>query len=411
MSAPVKAAPIPLPLGKFGGHIGVARQLLEWTQQGRAWYRERTRWTVSVTSTDRLYDAAHSWFLESEMGGPPKALSARLRYGSYGKGQLISSGDQEAASVELYYDVKVRRTVRIDGHEVQVSIEKPGTVGPGTGDDSWGRMVIPDALVFSAQSHEGQQAVVAMLRELGTRQDRRRPALHLLNSWGEWTRRDDLPERSLDSVVLAQGQMERLRDDLQRFLDDEPDYVRRGIPWHRGILLHGPAGTGKTSAVRALAAHFGLDLWYAPLGDLTKDAKLLNLIAAVGPRSILLLEDVDIFHAARERDDEQSGLSMAGLLNALDGVATPHGMITVLTTNDLSVIDESLLRPGRVDLIELVGHPEPDQIERLWAGFFELDRSIAAGVGERFKGSAAEAAEVCKRHMHDPMAALDALGW
>lgn len=201
--------------------------------------------------------------------------------------------------------------------------------------------------------------------------------------------------------------MERIRDDMASFLTAETEYVRRGLPWHRGYLLHGPPGTGKTSIVRALAAHFGLDLWYAPLGDLTKDTSLLSLINDVGPRSILLLEDVDVFHATRARDDEPGGISMAGLLNALDGVATPHGLISFLTTNDVSVIDDALLRPGRVDLREEIGLPDGEQLARLWASFYETHPVTADLI--RFKGTTAAALELFKQHAGDPAAAYAAL--
>jgi len=69
-----------------------------------------------------------------------------------------------------------------------------------------------------------------------------------------------------------------------------------------------------------------------------------------------LLEDVDVFHSATERDDEGSGVTLSGLLNALDGIATPRGLLTVTTTNDPSALDVAVIRPGRVDLSEQFGY-------------------------------------------------------
>jgi hypothetical protein len=380
----------------------------------RRWYQDRTRWTVTVTSTDLLYDVAHRWFTDGNATlEPPRALSARYRRGrnydrfpglghSYGNGK-----SDEQIDVELYYDEQREREVTIDGHKVMVSMTKPELGGSDNGGGF--RPLAPEVLSFHARSRAGQQVVIDMLRNLAQKRERRRPALHLMNTYGDWERRDDLPERTLDSVVLAEGQMERIRDDIQRFMDAEPEYNRRGVPWHRGYLFHGPPGTGKTSVVRALAAHFGFDLWYAPLGDLQKDNSLLNLISQVGPRSILLLEDVDVFHATRSRQDDSSGVSMAGLLNALDGVATPHGLISVMTTNDLSVIDEAVMRPGRIDLCEEIGLPDAGQIVRLFEQWYGVTVAESLIKAVTFKGSTAEATELFKRNMNDAEGAWKAL--
>jgi chaperone BCS1 len=174
-------------------------------------------------------------------------------------------------------------------------------------------------------------------------------------------------------------------------------------------MLHGPPGTGKTSIARALAAHFQLDLWYAPLGDLDKDTKLLGLINRVRPGSILLLEDIDVFHATRSREEDVNSVSMAGLLNALDGVATPHGLITIMTTNDISIIDDAILRAGRVDLREEVGLPDKDQIARMYNYWYNTKLTPAKIARIKWDGSTAELTEVFKQNLNDENAALRVL--
>lgn len=404
-----------------GKHSGVYNALLTGQQvlanyrEGVVWWQEKTRWTVTIRSNDRLYDMAHHWFAEAAvMDSPPRALSARLTRSRGGTDleDVLSSRGRRAAhestvDVEMYWDERRERTVDIGGHRVTVSLLKAESGGGGN-DGSY-RPAEPDILQFHARSRDGQMAVKDLLLNLAQKQERRKPALYLMSSWGDWNRRDDLPPRPIDSVVLAAGQMERLQADLQRFLDAEQDYVRRGTPYHRGYLLYGPPGTGKTSVVRGLAAHLGLDLWYASLGDLGKDSSLISLVNQVGPRSILLLEDIDVFHATRTRNDEGEGMSMAGLLNALDGVATPHGLITFLTTNDESVLDEALLRPGRVDLREHVGLPDSEQITRLYLQWYGVPMPAADAARLAFTGSTAEVSEIFKRNMDDPVGALTEL--
>lgn len=397
------------------GHISAVQEIVQTATKAREWYRQRTQWSVTVSSADRLFDVAHAWFTDAAtaQATPPRALEARYDRKPANRDGLTYGGDDSSRGkqpIAFYYDEAQERTVNIGGHEVRVSLHKPGdepTKGNGEAAViSSGSMFKPDVLTFYARSKEGQDAVIKLLKSLAVATDEQKPCLRMLNSWGSWSRRDDLPERPLSSVILRKGQSERIRQDLQGFLDAEGDYVARGIPWHRGYLLHGEPGTGKTSIVKAVAADLGLDLWYAPLGDLNKDTSLLNLISEVKPRSILLLEDVDVFHAAREREDSSGKASMAALLNALDGVATPHGMISFLTTNELGVIDPALLRPGRIDLIEEITLPDEDQVRRLFESFYGVP--FEGTLPDKLATTAAYM-EMFKRNMHNPELAAQTL--
>jgi hypothetical protein len=396
---------------KSSGLISQATEVINLVNKGRSWYNDHIRWTVSISQGDRLYDVAHRWFTDDFSDRqPPRALSAR--YGRKRKHVEDEDGytrwvvDKDAPPIALYYDERGERSINIDGHRITVTLKKhdgdpepSGTYRPPQ----------PETIYFYARSHEGQVAVLKLLEQLACDQEKRKPALHLLDSWGDWSKRDDLPERPLQSVILKSGQMERLRDDMQNFLNQEAEYVRRGIPYHRGYMLYGPPGTGKTSIARALAAHFQLDLWYAPLGDLDKDTKLLGLINRVRPGSILLLEDIDVFNATHSREEEAGSVSMAGLLNALDGVATPHGLITIMTTNDISVIDDAILRAGRVDLKEFVGLPDTEQIGRMYNYWYNVQLPEADASYINWGGSTADLTEVFKRNLNDPQGALEEL--
>lgn len=382
--------------------VSEIREAVEAVRNVHRWWLGRTSFTLRIPADDALYPDAHAWILTLL---PPEKRRDLMVRSTISRGSEVSDSDSqpEVERLILTSTDSTEQHVIVDGYQIGVYVNRPEV-----SDKS--HYLDPDVLVLTARNREGQQAVVRRLTAL--LEDRllsaRRPVMRLLNtSWGSWNRRGDLPPRPVESVVLAEGQMERIMGDLEAFLADETTYNARAIPWHRGYLLHGPPGTGKTSIAKAMASAYGLDLWYAPLGDVKDDSNLLNLLSQVHPRSMLLLEDVDVFAATQERKaDTSAHLSLSGLLNALDGVATPHGLITVMTTNAPGVLDSALLRPGRIDMVEEILPPDDEQVDRMFRVFYGERPYAKVKAGGR---NAAEITEVFKRNMRDPNGAVRSL--
>jgi hypothetical protein len=393
-----------LALERTSGLYAVATGVVEVGKVLRGRWREAHSYAITITSEDAMYQDVHDWLLDNVPVENQHKLAAHSSVNrSRSDADTIQDELTRTAQLYLTYDSRHEQTIVIDGHKVKVSLERV------TDADARRYRTDPDKIIFTAASLEGQQSVRRRLEAILTdrRQTKKRPVLWMLSHWGSWQKRSDLPLRTIESVVLREGQMEGLVDDLDEFLSRESDYVRRGIPWHRGYLLQGPPGTGKTSIAKALANHFGLDLWYAPLGDIDKDTNLLSLLAEVHPRSMLLLEDVDIYHAATSREAETGQLSLSGLLNALDGVSTPHGLITVLTSNEPKVLDDALVRPGRIDRIEDVDYVTQEQAKRLFEYFYGRRPAWKWSVGAQ--ASTADLVEVFKNHLDDPVEAERAM--
>lgn len=378
----------------------------------KAWQSERA-YTVSVTENDDIYADVQEWLLDRIPPDQRRGLLAATKRGghsrSYNSGECepeSSSTRRVARSVFLAYDGAKTQTVSIDGHNVTVAITKREY---GNQDSHmWGE---PARITFTAEDLPGREAAVQFLQQVADAYEKRRKgaSLYVATKWGDWQRANDFPARPIGSVVLAGTQREDLISDLQRFIQDEEVYTRLGLPWHRGYLFHGPAGSGKTSIAKALAGYLGLDMYYMPLGDLASDTDLARLITNLEPRSVLLLEDIDIAHAAKTRDDKDKGVSLSGLLQALDGVLTPWGLVTIMTSNNPEALDDALVRVGRVDRTVLIDYLDDDQLHRLLATIVGDVSPDGLPSVEGAKITPAEVIELAKPHLRDPSAALDAV--
>lgn len=202
--------------------------------------------------------------------------------------------------------------------------------------------------------------------------------------------------RLLDSVILKPGEKEHLVRDLDRFRGSRARYRQLGVPYHRGYLFHGPPGTGKTSLVSALAAHFGMSIYVVNLTEFN-DRTLTTAMNDVAENSMILFEDIDCMRAGSRREDrgrskeevpardnkksetlDRLGVTLSGLLNVLDGVHAPDNVIYVMTTNQIEALDPALLRPGRIDYRLFMGHAAESQRLELYRRFFPETTEVDA---------------------------------
>jgi mitochondrial chaperone BCS1 len=217
-----------------------------------------------------------------------------------------------------------------------------------------------------------------------------------------WDYVEGYSPRVLDSVVLGPGEKEHLLQDVAQFRRLKQRYERLGVPYHRGYLLHGPPGTGKTSLVSALAAYFGLSIYTVNLADFS-DRSLMVAVNDVPRNSVLLFEDIDCMKgsqsrggtetsggqsgsallSAKENPSIQNGITLSGLLNVLDGFHAPTGVLFVMTTNHVEKLDQALLRPGRIDYKLYLGKASHHQKLELFRRFFpESSEAEARGFVE-----------------------------
>ncbi|TPX10203.1 uncharacterized protein E0L32_001400 [Thyridium curvatum] len=209
-----------------------------------------------------------------------------------------------------------------------------------------------------------------------------------------WQRCMARASRPFSTVILNEQVKKDLIDDVTDYLDPATRrwYSNRGIPYRRGYLLHGPPGTGKSSLSLALAGFFKMRIYIVSLNSInSNEESLASLFAELPRRCVVLLEDIDTaglthtrehFEPDDEDDDKPSGgqepskpdilgrLSLSGLLNILDGVASQEGRVLIMTTNHLEKLDKALIRPGRVDMIVKFDRADEGMIASIFRAIF-----------------------------------------
>ena len=166
-------------------------------------------------------------------------------------------------------------------------------------------------------------------------------------------------------MVLPDGVLETIEQHIIGIADWSQELLSAGQHLKRGLLLHGPPGTGKTHTVRYLTGRLADSTVILLTG---RSIRFIDQAAALARRlqpSMVVLEDVDL--VATDRDYTPDGNPLLfSLLDAMDGVGADADVTFVLTTNRADILETALAdRPGRVDLAVEIPRPDAGCRERL----------------------------------------------
>lgn len=147
-----------------------------------------------------------------------------------------------------------------------------------------------------------------------------------------------------------------------------PELFRRlGVDPPRGVLLHGPPGTGKTRLARAVAneseAQFflinGPEIMGSAYGESEKRLRDIFEQATKAAPSILFIDEIDSIAPKRGQvQGEAEKRLVAQLLTLMDGLEPRTNLVVIAATNRPDAIDEALRRPGRFDREIVIGVPD-----------------------------------------------------
>ncbi|HEY5354091.1 MAG TPA: ATP-binding protein [Streptosporangiaceae bacterium] len=199
----------------------------------------------------------------------------------------------------------------------------------------------------------------------------------------------DRPQLDRATVILPPDVLDGIERQVLGIARHSGQLSASGQHLRRGVLLHGPPGTGKTHAVRYLTGQLpnvtAIMLSGAALGSISEACAIARTLQP----SIVVVEDVELTCGPR---GPQAPLhpSLLQLLSEMEAVAGDADVTFLLTTNRADLLEEVLAaRPGLIDHTARL--PLPDaaarrRLLRLYQGSLRISRASVSAVVTRTDG-------------------------
>lgn len=174
-------------------------------------------------------------------------------------------------------------------------------------------------------------------------------------------------EVNYDDVGGMGETIRQLREMVELPLRYPELFTRLGVDPPKGVLLHGPPGTGKTRLARAVAneseASFftinGPEIMGSAYGESERRLREVFEEAGKASPSIVFIDEIDSIAPKRgEVSGEAEKRLVAQLLTLMDGLNAHTNIVVIAATNRPDAIDEALRRPGRFDREIVIGVPD-----------------------------------------------------
>ncbi|MBD3318968.1 CDC48 family AAA ATPase [Candidatus Woesearchaeota archaeon] len=191
----------------------------------------------------------------------------------------------------------------------------------------------------------------------------------ILNPEAMPVKEDVAPEVNYEDIGGLQEEIRKIREMVELPLKHPEIFERLGVEPPKGVLLHGPPGTGKTMLARAVAnetnAHFilinGPEVMSKYYGQSEENIRKKFEEAEKNSPAIVFIDEIDAIASKREETrGEVERRVVAQLLALMDGLKARGKVVVIAATNVPNMLDPALRRPGRFDRELEIGVPNKE---------------------------------------------------
>jgi len=220
----------------------------------------------------------------------------------------------------------------------------------------------------------------------------------------------EVPNVKWDDIGGLEDTKRNLQEMILYPIEHPEKFEKFGMQPSRGVLFYGPPGCGKTLLAKAVASETSanfvsikgpelLTMWF---GESEANVREVFDKARSAAPCVLFFDELDSIGTARGSSGGAGDRVMNQLLTEIDGVGVKKNVFFIGATNRPELLDEALLRPGRLD--QLIYIPLPDLPSRQSVLDSTLRKSPIAPnvplsfIAQKTEGfSGADLAELCQR--------------